>query len=628
MTALRIALGAENAVVYQPGYHLAFYKDGDPGKRITTFRTQSLTSLNTAKNINDLSGTFTLVLRDHRARTQLHKMDVVRIRTRGHNAALGTILVGVIDDVQRSGGADVDSADTTITVTGRCAGKYLQITSLFRPVWDPTNNLPTALTFGLGDPTKKTGSTARAIFGYLLRSYTYGRRGMVGESGVPNSRFWLSYKQRFEKLDYRIPFLQFDENDMGTVLKQFEILGFTEAWVDEVGHIVYRQPQWDQPALYTLPTSQLKRWQLSDSDVGVKTYAEVIPAGNPGIGTAQAQALLAGRAPVPSDYLRSAKAANAGSFTADPEFVIDTDSKGKVTTAGAKNHWYRQQLKLGVRPLQITSPLLATQAQAQAQAEGLLKFYNRGQKTAIITIPGDPRVKIGENLLLYGPLDGGTLRRTYYIEGVSHDYQEGSVYDTTLTLTHGRDPGEPRWGNIVLPNVSLDELVAAGGVSNGGTGSDPGPAAGSTGSVTIAPGADRSGASTQACVIAFLKEAAALTSVPLVVTTGTNHNQYVAGTQRQSDHWLGYAADLAVGGDAHQAGAARSKGINIATAALRVVGVPQAQARRTASTNEALNFSSNYTWTHGGRSYRVQIGWLTTVGGDHYNHVHIGVAPA
>lgn len=628
MTALRIALGAEHATVYRPGYHLAFYRDGDPGKRITGFRTQSLSFLNTSKNIGDLSGTFTMVFRDHRARTELRKMDVVRIRTRGHNAGLGTILVGVIDDVVRTGGAEVDSADTTITVTGRCTGKYLQITSLFRPVWDPTSNIPTALTFGLGDPTGKTGSTARAIFGYLLRSYTYGKRGMVGESGVPNSRFWLSYKQRFEKLDYKIPFLQFDENDMGTVLKQFEILGFTEAWVDEVGHIVYRQPQWDQPALYSLPTSQLKRWQLTDSDVGVKTYAEVIPAGNPGIGTAQAQALLAGRAPVPSDYLRAARAAGASNYTADPEFIIGTDAKGKVTAAGAKNHWYRQQLRLGVRPMQVTSPLLATQAQAQAQAQGLLKFFNRAQKTGVITIPGDPRVKIGENLLLFGPLDGGTLRRTYYIEGVSHDYQEGTGYETTLTLTHGRDPGEPQWGNIVLPNVSLDELVASGGVSTGGDGSDPGPAAGSSGSVEVAPGADRAGAATQACVIAFLTEVAALTSVPLVVTTGTKHDQYVAGTRRQSDHWLGYAADLAVGGDAHSAGAARSKGINIATAALRAVGVDTAQARRTASTNEALNFSQAYSWRHGGRTYRVQIGWLTTVGGNHYNHVHIGVAPA
>jgi hypothetical protein len=33
-----------------------------------------------------------------------------------------------------------------------------------------------------------------------------------------------------------------------------EVLGFTEAWVDELGRIVYRRPQWDQPGRYVLST--------------------------------------------------------------------------------------------------------------------------------------------------------------------------------------------------------------------------------------------------------------------------------------------------------------------------------------------------------------------------------------
>jgi hypothetical protein len=166
---------------------------------------------------------------------------------------------------------------------------------------------------------------------------------------------------------------------------------------------------------------------------------------------------MTGRAPVPSNY----PSATLGSPS--PEFVIPVASKGKVTPAGLHNYWYQRQRKYGLRTLQITSPLIDNLPQAQAQAEGLLRFYDRFTKTATITIPGDPRIRIGTNLRLVGELRGRKVDRTYYIDTVAHEYVEGDHYDTTLTLTHGRDPWDPKWTEIALPNASPQQASTPSG---------------------------------------------------------------------------------------------------------------------------------------------------------------------
>jgi hypothetical protein len=182
-----------------------------------------------------------------------------------------------------------------------------------------------------------------------------------------------------------------------------------------------------------------------------------------------AQASLTGRAPVPSSYaapiaaLTNQSGAPAGLGGApSSEFVIDTDSSGYVTSKGQQNYWYKLQRKYGLRPNQITSPLITSLPQAQAQAEGLLRFMSRFQKTATVTIPGDPRVRLGTNVRIYGV----QIDRTYYIEGVQHSYVEGDTYDTTLQLSHGRDPWDPKWAQIAIPKgISASGLATAPAVA-------------------------------------------------------------------------------------------------------------------------------------------------------------------
>lgn len=141
------------------------------------------------------------------------------------------------------------------------------------------------------------------------------------------------------------------------------------------------------------------------------------------------------------------------------------------------------------------------------------------------------------------------------------------------------------------------------------------------GKVQIAPGANRPGVEIKQHVIDFLTEVATQTTEKIEIVTGTNHNQ-MSTSGLQSDHWTGDAADIGVGGDARSSKDAGKKGDNIATAAEIVCGLDPKLARSRAR-NGDLNFGlySTFNW-HG---YRIQIGWRTLVGGNHYNHVHIGV---
>lgn len=133
---------------------------------------------------------------------------------------------------------------------------------------------------------------------------------------------------------------------------------------------------------------------------------------------------------------------------------------------------------------------------------------------------------------------------------------------------------------------------------------------GALGKVTIGPNANRPGVSIQPKVTNFVAKIAALVGTPINIGTGTNHNQYVAGGGSQSWHWTGEAADVPVPIDS-------KRGDTIAAAALILAGMSPNQARSEAQKGGVWNLSK------GNRRY--QILWKTMVGGNHHNHVHIGV---
>jgi hypothetical protein len=122
------------------------------------------------------------------------------------------------------------------------------------------------------------------------------------------------------------------------------------------------------------------------------------------------------------------------------------------------------------------------------------------------------------------------------------------------------------------------------------------------GRVTIRPGADRPGVSLQPDILSFARRVASVWGGPLMIGTGTNHNRFVAGTRRQSAHWTGHAADIPA------SGAALTR---LGQAALVAAGADPAWARR--QKGGLFNVGP----------YQVIFNSMT--GGNHYNHLHIGM---
>jgi hypothetical protein len=129
------------------------------------------------------------------------------------------------------------------------------------------------------------------------------------------------------------------------------------------------------------------------------------------------------------------------------------------------------------------------------------------------------------------------------------------------------------------------------------------------GKVTYASTANRPGAHASKELIQALHRVAGSAGIPINVGTLTNHSRMTVDGN-VSDHWDGHAADIPVPIDSR-------KGDLIAGRALMSIGVPRAKARQMAQKGGL------YTINHNG--HRYQVIWKTNAGGNHHNHVHVGI---
>lgn len=139
------------------------------------------------------------------------------------------------------------------------------------------------------------------------------------------------------------------------------------------------------------------------------------------------------------------------------------------------------------------------------------------------------------------------------------------------------------------------------------------------GTFTIAPDANRAGVALTATMTAFVGRMASLYEGRLVVSTGTNHDQYTLGGN-QSDHWLGNGVDF---GMVLNGGFDDSPvGDRIAAAAFLAAGLPRDVAIARARAGGAQTIVSN--------GLRIQVIWKidTPQVGNHHNHVHVGIGRA
>lgn len=173
----------------------------------------------------------------------------------------------------------------------------------------------------------------------------------------------------------------------------------------------------------------------------------------------------------------------------------------------------------------------------------------------------------------------------------------------------------------------LSELGGSSSTSNNTTDSlsDPSVDGSGVGKWSLSPNANRSGASLTPLFIEFLNEMSKYTTFEPIVTTGTNHKMQTS-SGNISDHWAGNGADFGqsvnkFGTDNARPGQSVPRGDEIAAAALIACGVPVEEAKNKA----LLGGNHSAECTVDGQSVRIQMIWKSNVGGNHYNHVHVGI---
>lgn len=154
--------------------------------------------------------------------------------------------------------------------------------------------------------------------------------------------------------------------------------------------------------------------------------------------------------------------------------------------------------------------------------------------------------------------------------------------------------------------------ITAGG-AGGGRAASPGLGI-RGGRVIVAPGANRAGVGIAPIVTKFVSDISGLHRTPITIGTGTNHNRMTVDGN-VSDHWDGHAADLPVPIDSR-------RGDAIAMRALELAGVGNQQAAQMARKGGLYTLNPT-AGPFAGR--RIQVIWKTYQGGDHHNHVHVGI---
>lgn len=235
-----------------------------------------------------------------------------------------------------------------------------------------------------------------------------------------------------------------------------------------------------------------------------------------------------------------------------------------------------------------------------------------GDEFSRVKVDFDGDAKIGT----HDPADAIAMAAVVLIKDKGAPQGKGiDAYRTAVRAYNGSGPQAEAYADRVIADAHAYASGVNAVANSGGCGGGL-AFTGTAGKVTVAPGADRPGVSIQPIVLQYVAAMAGLAGRPIVITTGTNHSQYtVDGTV--SDHWDGHAADL---GMAANGGTDDSPvGDTLMTACLVLAGVPPDRARSQAVAGGL------YTLEHDG--LRIQCIWKTNAGGNHHNHVHVGVRP-
>jgi Putative peptidoglycan binding domain len=137
------------------------------------------------------------------------------------------------------------------------------------------------------------------------------------------------------------------------------------------------------------------------------------------------------------------------------------------------------------------------------------------------------------------------------------------------------------------------------------------------GEVIVEPGANKPGQPISQMTLTYVAKMAEQIGKSIKITTGTNHDKFTTGGN-VSDHFTGHAADLGMFANGGKDDS--PVGDKIMEACCLLAGDSKQGAHAKARTGGL------FTFTHGDE--RIQCIWKTNEGGNHHNHVHVGVRPA
>src|SRR5580765_2933968 len=117
--------------------------------------------------------------------------------------------------------------------------------------------------------------------------------------------------------------------------------------------------------------------------------------------------------------------------------------------------------------------------------------------------------------------------------------------------------------------------------------------------------------------LAYVAKMAEQLGKPITLTTATNHDKLTVNGNI-SDHFSGHAVDI---------GMFANGGTDDSPVGDRIMEVACLLAGDSADGASAKASGGGlFTFTHGDE--RIQCIWKTNEGGNHHNHVHVGVRPA
>jgi hypothetical protein len=229
-------------------------------------------------------------------------------------------------------------------------------------------------------------------------------------------------------------------------------------------------------------------------------------------------------------------------------------------------------------------------------------FLNPGQ-----TDPAVPRLK---KLLVPELLALGLTPIAQKIDTESTTYGPTAVHGVEKFQKAKKLQVDGRVGKDTWGALGVHEPVVGGSVVNAAE-------VVSGGKVVVAAGANLPGKPIQAITLDYVAHMAASLGKPITVTTGTNHNKFSA-SGLVSDHFSGHACDI--GMFANGGTDDSPVGDRIMEIACLLAGDSQAGASAKAHSGGLFTFMHNHQ--------RIQCIWKTNEGGNHHNHVHVGVRPA